>query len=68
MQTAVTSYNPSTRDITTEDTGANTETEKQYIYKTYIDLLQGKATETYEDNAKLKFCQRTVADALVGCC
>lgn len=58
----VTSYNPATRDITTEDTGANTETEKEFIYKIYTDLLkdvvpsQGKTkTETYEDSAKNKF-------------
>lgn len=51
----VTSYNPSTRDITTEDTGANTETEKEFIYKIYTDLLGSKKTETYEDEAKEKF-------------
>lgn len=51
----VTSYNPSTKDIVTEDTGANTETEKQFIYNTYIELLNGKNTETYEDEAKRKF-------------
>src|SRR5690606_6871951 len=51
----ITSYNPTTRDITTEDTGANTETEKEFIYRTYVELLNGKATETYEDEAKKKF-------------
>ena len=58
----VTSYNPSTRDITMEDTGANTETEKEYIFKIYTDLLKnvsakpGKTkTESYEDEAKDKF-------------
>jgi type I restriction enzyme R subunit len=51
----VTSYNPTIRDITTEDTGANTETEKEYIYKIYVDLLKGKTTEKYEDEAKEKF-------------
>ncbi len=51
----VTSYNPSTRDITTEDTGANTETEKEFIYKIYTDLLGNKSTETYEDEVKEKF-------------
>ena len=51
----ITSYNPSTRDITTEDTGANTETEKEYTYKTYVNLLNGKTTEQYEDEAKEKF-------------
>ncbi len=58
----ITSYNPSTKDITTEDTGENTETEKEFIYNTYVELLKDvKAapnktkTETYEDNAKNKF-------------
>lgn len=58
----VTSYNPQTRDITTEDTGANTETEKEYIYNTYSELLKdvvaepGKSkTETYEDRVKELF-------------
>lgn len=55
----VTSYNPQTKDITTEDTGANTETDKQFIFNTYtellknVDALPGKSkTETYEDRAK----------------
>jgi type I restriction enzyme R subunit len=58
----VTSYNPQARDITLEDTGANTETEKEYIYNSYVELLKGvepKAnktkTETYEDAAKEMF-------------
>lgn len=51
----VTSYNPSTRDITTEDTGANTETEKEYIYNIYKALLGNKPTEKHEDAAKEKF-------------
>ena len=51
----VTSYNPSTGYITTEDTGANTETEREFIYKTYKTLLKNKQTETYEAEAKTKF-------------
>jgi type I restriction enzyme, R subunit len=58
----ITSYNPLHRDITTEDTGANTETDKEYIFKTYTQLLEIVAanpnqtkTETYEDWAKDKF-------------
>lgn len=51
----VTSYNPMTKDITTEDTGANTETEKEFIYNTYKELLGAKSTEKYEDEAKAKF-------------
>lgn len=51
----ITSYNPATKDITTEDTGANTETEKQFIYNTYKSLLGNSSTEKYEDAAKEKF-------------
>ena len=58
----VTSYNPQIKDVTLEDTGANTETDKQFIYNTYTALLQnvealpGKSkTESYEDNAKKLF-------------
>ena len=58
----VTSYDPHTRDITLEDTGANTETDKEFIYRIYTDLLKdveahpGKSkTETYEDEAKRHF-------------
>ena len=58
----VTSYNPQAQDITLEDTGANTETDKQFIYNTYTNLLQnvealpGKSkTETYEEQAKKLF-------------
>ena len=62
--TVVTSYNPLTRDITTEDTGANTESDKQYIYNTYSELLKdvnarpGKSkTETHEDAVKKQFTE-----------
>ena len=55
----VTSYNPNASDITTEDTGANSETDKEFIYSTYTELLAGisaapgkSKTETYEDWAK----------------
>jgi len=70
----ITSYNPITRDITTEDTGANTETEKEFIYKTYKTLLKDKQTEIYEDESKEKFINEpanmkllvVVAKLLVG--
>jgi type I restriction enzyme R subunit len=55
----VTSYNPQARDITMEDTGANTETDKEFIYNTYNALLKDvdarpgiTKTEAYEENAK----------------
>lgn len=58
----VTSYNPLTRDITTEDTGANTETDKEYIYNIYTELLKDveplpnmSKTETYEERVKDEF-------------
>jgi type I restriction enzyme R subunit len=63
----ITSYNPVTKDITTEDTGANTETDKEYVYKIYSDLLKDVAadpnktkSETYEDKAKTKFIKEPV--------
>lgn len=58
----VTSYNPQAQDVTKEETGANTETDKQFLYKTYTALLENVAakpgkskTETYEDRAKALF-------------
>jgi len=58
----VTSYNPTYRDIVTEDTGANTETDKEYIYNIYNNLLKDVAadpqktkSETYEDKVKALF-------------
>lgn len=58
----VTSYNPHSNDVSKEDTGANTETEKEAIYNLYEEILkevvpQGNKskTETYEDWAKNKF-------------
>jgi type I restriction enzyme R subunit len=58
----VTSYNPSYRDVANEDTGANTETDKQYIFGIYTKILEnidaeaGKSkAETYEDKAKALF-------------
>ncbi len=60
----VTSYNPQARDVTLEETGANTETEKQFLFNTYTALLKnvdakpGKTkTETYEDEVKKKFIE-----------
>ncbi len=36
----VTSYNPQAKDVTLEETGANTETDKQFIYKTYDRIAE----------------------------
>jgi type I restriction enzyme R subunit len=58
----VTSYNPQAKDVTLEETGANTDTDKQFIYSTYNELLDGISpkpgmtrTETYEERAKALF-------------
>ena len=58
----VTSYNPQAQDVTKEEVGANTETDKQFIYNTYNDLLKDidakpgmTKTETYEDWGKALF-------------
>ncbi len=68
----ITSYNPQTRDITTEDTGANTETDKEFIYNTYtalllqVDATAGKSkTESYEDNAKKLFREQPASMKLL---
>jgi type I restriction enzyme R subunit len=60
----VTSYNPLARDVTLEETGANTETDRQFLYNTYMEMLRhvdaapGKTkTETYEDSAKKLFVE-----------
>ncbi|MEI6846622.1 MAG: HsdR family type I site-specific deoxyribonuclease [Chlorobiaceae bacterium] len=58
----VTSYNPHTGDITTENTGANTETDREFIFSMYKEMLKdiprqsGKSrTEIYEEHAKELF-------------
>lgn len=58
----VTSYNPQAQDVTTEEIGANTESDKQFIFNTYNELLKDvdakpgmSATETYEERAKALF-------------
>lgn len=58
----VTSYNPQASDVSKEETGANTESDKQFIYNTYTELLQEVVpkpgltkTETYEQQAKERF-------------
>jgi type I restriction enzyme, R subunit len=58
----VTSYNPQAQDVTKEEIGANTETDKQFIYNTYTELLKDMnakpgmtKTEIYEEWAKNLF-------------
>lgn len=58
----VTSYNPQASDVSKEETGANTESDKQFIFNTYTELLKevvaepGKTkTETYEQQVKDRF-------------
>ncbi len=58
----VTSYNPLAKDVTLEETGAHTETDKKLIHTTYTELLKNAdakpgmtRTETYEEWAKELF-------------
>lgn len=68
----VTSYDPQAGDVSKEETGANTETDRQFIYNTYMELLKdvvpdpgmGK-TETYEDKAKESFIKRPASMRLL---
>ncbi len=68
----ITSYNPLARDITKEECGANTDTDKQFIYNTYTELLKEVAaqpgmtkTETYEEQAKTLFTKAPAAMKLL---
>ncbi len=61
----VTSYDPKAGDVSLEETGANTETDKQFIYQTYSALLENveptpgmSRTETYEEKVKDLFVKR----------
>lgn len=63
----VTSYNPYAGDVSLEETGANTESDKQFIYNTYEELLKDivpkggmTKTEVYEDRAKALFTKEPV--------
>ena len=61
----VTSYNPLAQHVTLEETGANNETDKQFIYNTYTELLEDveakpnmNKTESYEEYAKSLFVKQ----------
>ncbi|MCK6404289.1 MAG: HsdR family type I site-specific deoxyribonuclease [Sphaerotilus natans subsp. sulfidivorans] len=58
----VTSYNPQASDVSKEETGAHTETDRQFVYSTYTELLKDvvprpgmNRTETYEQEVKALF-------------
>jgi type I restriction enzyme, R subunit len=60
----VTSYNLDKRDTTLEETGANTETDRQFIYNTYSEIVETvsaepglTAAETYEKGVKKLFIE-----------
>ncbi|MBD3617466.1 MAG: HsdR family type I site-specific deoxyribonuclease [Gracilimonas sp.] len=50
----VTSFQPNANDIKGEETGAG-ETEEQMKYRIYTEMLDGKTTEEFEEEAKRKF-------------
>jgi type I restriction enzyme, R subunit len=68
----VTSYNPLAGHVTLEETGANTETDRQFIYNTYMEVLKYvearpgmTKTETYEDRAKAMFIREPASMKLL---
>ncbi len=61
----VTSYNPQAANVTLEEVGANTETDKQFIYNTYTELLEDVVArpgmtraEAYEESVKDLFVKQ----------
>ncbi|MGN8226727.1 type I restriction endonuclease subunit R [Gracilimonas sp. BCB1] len=50
----VTSFQPNINDIKGEETGAG-ETEEQLKYRIYTEMLDGKTTDEFEEEAKRKF-------------
>jgi type I restriction enzyme R subunit len=61
----ITSYNPQIGDISKEDTGANTETDREFIFNLYTEILKdvivkGSMTkaESYEDSCKKLFVEQ----------
>ena len=68
----VTSYDPQARDVSKEETGANTETDKQFIYNIYTALQKdvaaesGKSkTEVYEDAVRKRFVEQPASMRLL---
>jgi type I restriction enzyme R subunit len=51
----ITSYEPNYSDVKGETTGEGNPTEKLHKYEIYQKMLNGKSTEEYETEAKLKF-------------
>jgi type I restriction enzyme, R subunit len=69
----ITSYDPQAKDVTKEETGANSQTDRQFIYETYIELLKNvqstpgmSKTESYEEDAKDKFIKQPASMKLPG--
>lgn len=51
----ITSYQPHHGDIKGEETGEDSPTDKLLKYEVYTQMLNGKDTETFEDEVKKKF-------------
>ena len=58
----ITSYDPQAKDVSKEETGANTETDKQFVFNLYTSILKSvpvkggrSRTEVYEDESKRRF-------------
>lgn len=51
----ITSYRPHAQDVTKEEIGANSETDKRFIFNIYTKLLKNVNAEAYESDAKRLF-------------
>lgn len=58
----ITSYDPQMQHVTKEEVGANSETDKEFVFNTYVEMLKDvkpapnlSKTDTYEEHAKKMF-------------
>ncbi|MCW7512110.1 type I restriction endonuclease subunit R [Leptospira levettii] len=53
----ITSYAPKKGDIRTEDIGEGTDTEKEFVYNTYLSMLGDKDADRFEEDVKKAFIE-----------
>ena len=62
----ITSYNPQAADITLEDTGAANETDKQFMYNLYQEILKDIPTGRHDKHRRLRSSRETSLQERTG--